>query len=225
VSTPGNVRLILLRHGRTAYNQAGIWQGQADVPLDDLGRLQVKAVAEHLRAEHPVGVVASDLSRARDTGQAVADAAGAPISVDRRLREIDVGTWEDRTDAQITASGDGEALAAYRAGEDVPAGGAERLSDVGRRGAAALLDHAAAAGSGTLVVAAHGVVLRCGALTLLGVPRERRSMLGGLPNCGWGVLGRGRQGWRLMAWGLMAPDAPFSDSPPSTGVNAGSRVV
>ncbi len=59
-----------------------------------------------------------------------------------------MGTWEDRTDAQITASGDGEALAAYRAGEDVPAGGAERLSDVGRRGAAALLDHAAAAGSG-----------------------------------------------------------------------------
>jgi len=134
-------RLVLLRHGRTAYNHAGIWQGQADVPLDDVGRLQVKAAAEYLLAQRPVAVVASDLARARDTGQAVADAAGVPLALDRRLREIDVGVWEDRTDADIAASGDDEALAAYRRGEDVVAGGAERLSDVGRRGAEALSEH------------------------------------------------------------------------------------
>jgi glucosyl-3-phosphoglycerate phosphatase len=225
VSLPDGVRLVLLRHGRTAHNHAGIWQGHADVALDDVGRLQVKAAAECLLAERPVAVVASDLSRARDTGQAVADAAGVPLTLDPRLREIDVGVWEDRTDADIAADGDAEALAAYRRGEDVPAGRAERLSDVGRRGAEALAEHAASVGVGTIVVAAHGVVLRCGALTLLGIPRERWSMLGGLPNCGWGVLAPGRHGWRMLSWAVTAPDGPIADAPGSTGVNPAPPVV
>jgi glucosyl-3-phosphoglycerate phosphatase len=213
-------RLVLLRHGRTTHNRAGIWQGQADIPFDDVGRVQTKAVAEYLVAERPAAVVASDLVRARDTGQAVADAAGVPLILDRRLREIDVGGWEDRTDADIAASGDGEVLAAYRRGEDVAAGGAERLSDAGRRGAQALDEHTASTDGGTLVVAAHGVVLRCAALMLLGVPREHWGMLGGLPNGGWGVIAPGRVGWRLLAWGLTAPDAPGI-----TGVNGPPRVV
>jgi probable phosphoglycerate mutase len=217
--------LVLLRHGRTTYNRAGIWQGQADIPLDDVGRVQTKAVAEYLVAQRPAAVVASDLSRARDTGEAVAQAAGVPLALDRRLREIDVGVWEHRTDADIAASGDGDPLAAYRRGEDVAAGGAERLSDVGRRGAEALDEHAVSLDGGTLVVAAHGVVLRCAALTLLGVPRELWGMLGGLPNCGWGRIGPGRVGWRLLAWGLTMPDAPGSDAPGSTGVNAPPRIV
>jgi probable phosphoglycerate mutase len=208
-------RLILLRHGRTAYNQAGIWQGQADIPLDDVGRVQTKAVAEYLVAEHPAAVVASDLSRGRDTGQAVAEAAGVPLTLDRRLREIDVGAWEHRTDADIIASGDGDPLAAYRRGEDVAAGAAERLSDVGRRGAQALDEHASSINGGTLVVASHGVVMRCAALTLLGVPRELWGMLGALPNCAWGVIAPGRVGWRLLAWGLTAPDTPVGEAPPS----------
>jgi glucosyl-3-phosphoglycerate phosphatase len=201
-------RLILLRHARTSYNQAGIWQGQADIPLDDVGRLQTKALAEYLVPERPAAVVASDLSRARETGQAVAEAAGVELTLDRRLREIDVGAWQDRTDADIAASGDGDVLAAYHRGEDVAAGGAERQSDVGRRGAEALSEHAASVDGGTLVVAGHGVVLRCGALTLLGVPRELWTVLGGLPNCGWGMVVPGRTGWRMVAWGLTAPDAP-----------------
>jgi probable phosphoglycerate mutase len=218
-------RLILLRHGRSAYNQAGIWQGQADLPLDDVGRVQVKVAAEYLVAERPVAVVASDLARGRDTGQAVAQAAGVALTLDRRLREIDVGVWEHRTDDDIAGSGDGDALAAYRRGEDVAAGGAERLSDVGRRGAEALAEHAASVDGGTLVFASHAVVLRCGALTLLGVPRELWGMLGGLPNCGWGVIAPGRAGWRMHAWGLTAPDAPISDAPRRTGVGTPPRVV
>jgi glucosyl-3-phosphoglycerate phosphatase len=218
-------RLVLLRHGRSAYNQAGIWQGQADIPLDDLGRVQVKVAAEYLVAEQPVAVVASDLSRGRDTGQAVAEAAGVALTLDRRLREIDVGVWQHRTDADIAASGDGDALAAYRRGEDVAAGGAERLSDVGRRGAEALAEHAASVDGGTVVVASHGVVLRCGALTLLGVPRALWNVLGGLPNCGWGVIVPKRAGWLMHAWGLTAPDAPVPDAPRIMGMNAPPRVV
>jgi broad specificity phosphatase PhoE len=218
-------RLVLLRHGRTAYNSAGIWQGQVDAPLDDVGRLQVKAAAEQLRAERPTAVVASDLSRARDTGQAVADLAGVPLTLDARLREVDVGAWQDRTDAQIAAAGDADTLAAYRRGDDVAAGGAERLTDVGRRSAECLAEHAAALPEGTLVVAAHGVVLRCGALTLLGVPRELWRVLGGLPNGGWGILAEGRSGCQLLSWAITAADAPASDAPPASGVNPSGRTV
>ena len=224
MSTGEGPRLVLLRHGRSAHNHRRVWQGQADVPLDDVGRLQAKAAAEYLVAERPVAVVASDLLRARDTGQVVAAAAGVPLALDARLREIDVGAWENLTDADIAATGDSEALAAYRRGEEVPAGGSERLSDVGRRGAEALAEHAASLDGGTLVVVAHGVVLRCAALTLLRVPRPLWGMLGGLPNCGWGVLSLGWNGWRMLGWALTVPDPSGVDAP-GTGVNAPPGVV
>ncbi|HYY11871.1 MAG TPA: histidine phosphatase family protein, partial [Kineosporiaceae bacterium] len=180
-------RVVVLRHGRTGHNLRHIWQGQLDVPLDDVGTAQAKAAAEVLAPLRPTAVVSSDLVRAAATADAVAAAAGLPVERDPRLREIDVGRWEGLTRDEIAAAGDADLLAAWRRGDDVPLGGAERPSDLGRRGAVALSEHAATVDGGTLVVVAHGAVLRAAVLTVLGLEQARWSLLAGLPNAGWGV--------------------------------------
>ena len=201
-------RVVVLRHGRTGHNLRHVWQGQLDVPLDEVGVRQSRAAARLVAALEPVAVVASDLVRAKATAQAVANVHGLPVRLDQRLREVDAGRWQGLTRYEIIAAGDGELLAAWRRGEDVALGGAERPSELGRRGAGALLEHAAALDGGTLVVVAHGAVLRAAVLTVLGLEQARWSLLAGLPNAGWGVVQPGERTWRLFAWGLTVLDHP-----------------
>jgi broad specificity phosphatase PhoE len=92
-------RLVFLtRHGETDWNLEGRWQGHTDVPLNDNGRTQAVAVAEALRSAGLSGVVASDLSRARETAQIVGAALGIEIAyLDADLRERTFGVFEGLT--------------------------------------------------------------------------------------------------------------------------------
>ncbi|MEY2406219.1 MAG: glucosyl-3-phosphoglycerate phosphatase, partial [Acidimicrobiaceae bacterium] len=84
------VRILLVRHGQSEWNALGRWQGQADPPLSDLGRLQAHAAAHALGA---VGAVfASDLVRAAETAAIIAAELGVgPVVIDADLRERDAG--------------------------------------------------------------------------------------------------------------------------------------
>jgi glucosyl-3-phosphoglycerate phosphatase len=206
-------RVVVLRHGRTDHNHVGIWQGQLDARLDEVGRLQAKAAAHVLRELEPAAIVSSDLARAWETAEALATATGLPITADPRLREIDVGRWAGRTSEEIVAAGDGDVLAGWRRGDDVAAGGAERPSELGRRGATALREHADTLAGGVLVVVAHGALIRTSVLTLLGIQQDRWQGLGSLANCAWGVLTPGQPWWRLRMWGLTVPDGDEAARP------------
>ena len=199
-------RVVVLRHGRTGHNLRHIWQGQLDEPLDEVGVAQAHAAAAVLARLAPVAVVASDLVRASVTADIVAAAVGLPVTLDPRLQELDVGRWQGLTRAEIVAAGDSDALDAWRRGDDLAVGGAERPSDLGRRGAQALREHAGAVEAGTLLVVAHGALLRAATMSLLGLEQPQWKLLAGLPNCGWGVLEPGRPTWRLLAWGLTPPE-------------------
>jgi probable phosphoglycerate mutase len=78
-------RVVLLRHGRTAYNAGGRFQGQLDTELDELGRLQASVAAEELIHLKPTVLIASDSTRAADTGAAVAAQTGLELRLDARL--------------------------------------------------------------------------------------------------------------------------------------------
>jgi broad specificity phosphatase PhoE len=97
-------RLILIRHGETDWNTEGRWQGQADVALNATGLIQAQEMA---RALEPAGIAAiysSDLQRARQTAQALADVNGLPVHQDSRLREIHQGEWQGLLFSDIEAS-------------------------------------------------------------------------------------------------------------------------
>ena len=192
-------RLLLLRHGQTAWNAQSRFQGQTDIDLDDVGRAQAERAGELLARLRPDLLVSSDLRRATDTAAALARRTGLAVSVDSRLRETDAGQWQGLTAAEIDARF-GDARAAWRAGSDAPAGATgERRSEVGARVAAALLEHGARLAKGGLLVAVtHGGAVSSGLHVLLGVPRERWPVLSGLSNCHWSILAeRGGQRWVL----------------------------
>lgn len=94
-------RLYVARHGETDWNLAGRWQGRTDVPLNDRGRAQARAIGEALRGERIAAVVSSDLSRARETATIAASVLGARLAhseVD--LRERGFGVFEGLTRAE-----------------------------------------------------------------------------------------------------------------------------
>ena len=95
--------LVLIRHGQTAWNEQGRWQGQQDVPLSDLGLRQAQAVAARLRHTHVDAIYSSDLRRASDTAAAIATAVGVPVRLDARLRERSLGLFEGHTLAEVMA--------------------------------------------------------------------------------------------------------------------------
>jgi broad specificity phosphatase PhoE len=87
------MKLLLIRHGQSVANTEGRLQGQFDSPLTDLGRDQARALARRLEREgwSISAIYASDLKRAAETAEILAAELHAPLSLDERLREYDVG--------------------------------------------------------------------------------------------------------------------------------------
>jgi broad specificity phosphatase PhoE len=97
-----HTRVLLVRHGQSEWNAEGRWQGQADPPLTDLGRLQAREAARALGTVDAVW--ASDLQRAVETATIIADQLGVgPVVVDPDLRERDAGEFSGLTRPEIAA--------------------------------------------------------------------------------------------------------------------------
>ncbi|MBB6453338.1 putative phosphoglycerate mutase [Salirhabdus euzebyi] len=88
----------IVRHGMTDWNKARRLQGQTNVPLNEIGRQQAKAVAKRLLEEDWDIVISSHLSRAYDTGNAIAQTLNIPLLVDERLQEKGFGDCEGTTE-------------------------------------------------------------------------------------------------------------------------------
>ena len=83
----------IFRHGQTVWNAEGRPQGQHEypVPLTMEGREQAQKLADKLKDKKIKLIVSSDLLRAQQTGEIVAQALRVPLEFDRRLREVDYG--------------------------------------------------------------------------------------------------------------------------------------
>lgn len=92
--------LLLVRHGETDWNAAGRLQGHTDRPLSDYGREQARRLADELAGEALDAIYASDLTRARETAEIVAERLRLPVALDPDLREKDWGNWEGLTSTE-----------------------------------------------------------------------------------------------------------------------------
>ena len=144
--------LALIRHGTTDWNAAQRVQGHTDIPLNDTGRSQAKALAARLQGEKWDRIYASDLSRARETAEIVAAAVGLPVQIDERLREMSCGQLEGTTEADRVA----------RWGRDWRALdlGIESKSSITERGLAFVHSILAKHPDERVLVVSHGALLR-----------------------------------------------------------------
>jgi len=97
-------RIIAIRHGETAWNVDNRIQGQLDIGLNDVGLWQATRVAQAL-CDEPIDIIyASDLLRAWQTAQAIAELAACPLQPHPGLRERGFGTFEGLTYTEIQAT-------------------------------------------------------------------------------------------------------------------------
>ncbi|MFD7918200.1 histidine phosphatase family protein [Streptomyces sp. NPDC059740] len=191
-------RLVLWRHGQTAWNLERRFQGTTDIPLTEVGVRQARRAARLLAALRPDAVIASDLQRARATAAELTEITGLAATHDAALRETYAGDWQGLTHEEILERY-GEQYTAWKRGETVRRGGGELETEVADRAAPAVLAAAdKLPDGGTLVVVSHGGTLRTTIGRLLGLPSHHWEGLGGLSNCCWSVLGEGARGWRLL---------------------------
>lgn len=155
-------RLIIVRHGESAWNAESRLQGQADPPLSDRGREQAARLAPVLGAMAFAGVLTSDLARARQTA---ALAGFQDAQADDRWREIDLGQWTARLNAEVPLA----ELEAWRAGRLVPEGGEAWEAFQAR--IAGAVDEMAGRGGDRLVVS-HGGCVRAACAHVTGAPVE-----------------------------------------------------
>jgi len=159
-------RILLARHGQTAWNAAGRLQGHTDIPLDDTGRGQARALAATLAEAAIRAVWTSDLGRARETGAIIAGALGLPTPrEDPELRERHMGVFEGKTRDEIVAQHP-EAWERWRARTGAPPGGEHPADAVIRIGRA--LERIAVRAEGPALVVSHGGVMRLWLMELLG---------------------------------------------------------
>ncbi|MTE19020.1 histidine phosphatase family protein [Streptomyces sp. TRM43335] len=191
-------RIVLWRHGQTAWNVERRFQGTTDIELTEAGVEQARRAARLLAALGPDAIIASDLKRAVDTAAELAALTGLDVTHDEGLRETYAGVWQGLTHEEIIERY-GEEYAAWKRGEPVRRGGGELETEVADR-AAPIVERNAdkLPDGGILVVVSHGGTIRTTIGRLIGLEPRSWEALGGLTNCCWSVLGEGARGWRLL---------------------------
>lgn len=98
----GPLTLLLVRHGQSEWNAAGLMQGQTPhPPLTALGQAQAATAAQELAALRPGALVSSDLFRATQTARHCARSTGLPFSTSPELREQGYGVLEGRPSREL----------------------------------------------------------------------------------------------------------------------------
>jgi broad specificity phosphatase PhoE len=153
--------LTVIRHGVTDWNQAGIAQGWAPIPLNAQGQAQARLLAEAMAAEGQVDALySSDQRRCMQTAAPLAEAMNLPIVPDERLREYDLGWWQGLSGSEWREY-DPDNYARYRADPvNVPFPGGESRTMLTTRVVAALEEFLARHAGAHLVIVTHGGPVR-----------------------------------------------------------------
>jgi len=161
-------RLLLIRHGETAWNAGKIFRGRSDIPLSERGMEQARLTAAALRDTPIEAIYSSPLQRSLQTAKAIAAPHAKEVIVVEGLNDLDCGEWSGKSLEQVAA----DYADLYRLWETEPQKvkmpGGETLADVVERAAAAVKDIAAETG-GTAVVVSHRVTLKLLVLHLMGL--------------------------------------------------------
>ncbi|MGD8405354.1 MAG: histidine phosphatase family protein [Anaerolineales bacterium] len=167
------LHLMLVRHGETEWNVQRRFQGQSDVPLSELGRLQAELIAERLAGQTIDAVYASDLKRAWDTAIPITKITGLEVSSEPRLRELKFGILEGLTfeEAEVRYP---EMIAAWLEDFNNTPEGGETIDQFNARIVSLLDDLIGKHDEQVVLLVGHGGSLSEVLRVALGLSREKR---------------------------------------------------
>lgn len=196
-------RLVVVRHGRTAWNAQGLVQGHLDIALDATGQQQAAAVADALADAGVQAVYASDLQRAQQTAAPLAQRLGRPVQLDAGLRERAFGSFEGLSFATIDQRWPEHAARWRRREPDFRTPGGESLAEFRERAVAAVLRLAGAHPGEQIALVTHGGVLDLLYREATRLPLDAVRTWP-LANASINRLLRSDQGLMLVGWGDVA---------------------
>ena len=163
------MKIYLVRHGETDWNQAGLLQGQTDIALNVQGLEQAREAAERLK-EVPFEIAfCSPLIRAKRTAETIIDDRKITLTTDERLRELNFGPWEG---VDIRTIKDAASQPFTNPGSYIPPEGAESFAQLYKR-SGEFVDQVLLPLEGTyetVLVVAHGGVNRSILNPILNIP-------------------------------------------------------
>lgn len=180
--------------------------------LSDVGRGQAARAAEYFAVKEPrlTRIISSDLMRAFDTAQAVGQACGVEVSVDKRLRETNLGEWQERSFDELDKEFPG-ARDLWRHSATWAPPGAESRLEVGARMRAVVDELAAdpAWDDETFMIVSHGGAIAALIASLLELPDDLYTTFNGVRNTAWAELQQrtrptGETRWYINAFNVQA---------------------
>lgn len=193
------MRIWLIRHGETEHNLRGVFQGQLDTVLTEHGQEQARLTARALDQIEFDGIFSSDLQRAYQTAEALAEGRDVEVRPDARLRELHYGVlqgiaYSDFRDVLREHGVDDWGPGVFSDRGVAPPQG-ESLDDLIRRIDDFMSDILADAHDRSdVAIVTHGGTIRTIMTDLLGMPAVDRGKLA-LANCGVTCFSRSDGSW------------------------------
>ncbi|WP_314411963.1 2,3-diphosphoglycerate-dependent phosphoglycerate mutase GpmB [Pantoea septica] len=207
------LQVYLVRHGEAVWNAQRRIQGQSDSPLTEKGEQQAHQVGERVKHLGITHVITSDLGRTQRTAEIIADACGCTVTLEPRLRELNMGVLEKRPLDGLTEEEERwrSALVDGTVDGRIPQG--ESMAEMAARMHEALnACLALPAGSRPLLVS-HGMALGVLISTILGLPAHAERRLR-LRNCSISRVDHQQSAWLAEGWVVeTAGDISHLDAP------------
>lgn len=190
------MKFIVMRHGRTDYNDRHLLQGQTEMPLNEKGIHEAENAREELKQEgYSIDrVISSPLGRALKTAEIVSGFPKDKIEIDNLLIEIGFGPMEGSSTTEI-----GEEMQIFFKDPPryVPPQGAESYQSLLDRMKAFLESHVQEKSNDTVLVLSHGTAMHAMYLVLTGRPLKQfwDSPIG---NCGFFVIDNSSGSWKII---------------------------
>lgn len=168
-------RLLYLRHGETDLNKEHKMQGVPGVSLNARGREQLRRAAERLMGEGVSRIVASDLDRARESAEIVAERLGLTVTTDARLREQHLGEWEEKSWPRLAEFSSEEEVERFICDLDYAPPGGETKRSLLTRSTAIFEELRQAHPGETVLAVSHGGPLLVFTYEVLRIPFAERN--------------------------------------------------
>ncbi len=191
--------IVIVRHGETELNRLGTFRGRADVPLNDRGREQARAVGAALRGEPLAAVLTSPLVRALDTARPIAAEHGLEPTIDLAFQNIELGEWQGAEKKRVEREHPDLWALWINDPDRLEIPGGERLADVRERAYRRTLALVDTYRDRRVAVVTHRSVAKLLVGALLGMT-EGYFWKFYLDNAGYSVVRHGDGGFVLERW-------------------------